>query len=102
MTRPVVWSRAALEDLRAQVVYIAARNPAAARRVADRIRAACDALGEMPTGRGGRVPGTFEKSVAGLPYVIAYSVARGPQGEIVAVLRMIHTARDWPEGRWPR
>jgi toxin ParE1/3/4 len=56
-----------LDDLKAQVAYIAAENPGAAQRVADRIGATCKALGEMATGRPGRVSGTYEKSVPRLP-----------------------------------
>ena len=102
MTRPVQWSRAALDDLKAQVAYIAAENPGAAQRVADRIRATCKALGEMATGRPGRVSGTYEKSVTRLPYIVAYSLTRKGGREVVSILRVIHTARDWPDEEWPR
>lgn len=41
------------------------------------------------------MPGTYEKSVAGLPYIIAYEVVTLPDGtELVAVLR---GGRDWTE-----
>ena len=102
MTRPVQWSREALDDLKAQVAWIAAENPAAAQRVADRIRATCEALGEMATGRPGRVSGTYEKSVTGLRYIVAYALTRRGDREIVSILRVIHTARDWPDEDWPR
>lgn len=101
MTREVVWSRAALDDLKAQLVYIAVDNPDAARRVADALRDAAAGLGKAPTGRQGRVAGTYEKSVARLPYVIAYAISVKADRETVAILRVIHTARDWPKGRWP-
>ena len=101
MTRAVQWSRDALDDLKAQIVHIAADNPHAARRVAERIRAAGEALGAMATGRPGRVTGTYEKSVAGLPYILAYSIGAQGEGEVVSILRVIHTARDWPPGDWP-
>ena len=94
MTRRVVWSRDALNDLKAQLSYIAADNPDAARRVADDLRDAAAALGRLPTGRPGRVAGVYEKSVGKLPYVIAYA----PGDETLAILRVIHTARDWPKG----
>ena len=97
MTRKVVWSRAALDDLKAQLVYVAADNPDAARRVADVLLDAAAALGRTPTGRPGRVVGVYEKSVANLPYVIAYSIAE----DTLAIVRVIHTARDWPKGQWP-
>jgi len=102
VTRPVQWSREALDDLKAQVAWIAAENPAAAQRVADRILATCDALGEMATGRPGRVSGTYEKSVTRLPYIIAYAIHQKGSREVVSILRVIHTARDWPDEEWPR
>ena len=102
MTRPVRWSRAALDDLKAQVAYIAAENPAAAQRIAERIRQTCAALGEMATGRPGRVPGTYEKSAARLPYIVAYALIRKGSREVFSILRVIHTARDWPDDEWPR
>ena len=61
MKRPVIWSRSALDDLKAQVAYIAAENPAAAQRVSEAIRAAASALSDIPTGRPGRVTDTYEK-----------------------------------------
>ena len=102
MTRRLRWSREALDDLKAQVAFIAADNPDAARRVADAIRAAAEGLAEMPTGRPGRVAGTYEKSVTRLPYVIAYALAERGGEDVVAIVRVIHTARDWPRGSWPR
>lgn len=77
MKRPVIWTRAALGDLRAQIDYIARENPAAARRVAERIRATGAALADFATGHAGRVADTYEKSVRGLPYIIAYLAATG-------------------------
>ena len=70
MSRPVRWSTDALTDLANQVSYIAADNPSAARRVADAIDRTALALGDMPIGRPGRVTGTYEKSVTGLPYIL--------------------------------
>ena len=102
MKRPVVWSRAALDDLKTQVAYIAAENPAAAHRVADAIRAAALALSDIPTGRPGRVIDTYEKSIARLPYIIVYSITANLVGEAIAIVRVIHTARDWPAEQWPK
>ena len=101
MRRPVIWTRAALGDLNAQIAYIAHENPAAARRVAERIRATGNGLQDFATGHPGRVAGTYEKSVAGLPYIIAYAIDRNDDAETIAVLHVIHAARDWREGKWP-
>jgi len=101
VSRPVRWSTDALNDLAKQIAYIATENPSAARRVADAIDRTALALGEMPTGRPGRVTGTYEKSVTGLPYILAYAIAQVSGEETVAIVRVIHTARDWSAEKWP-
>lgn len=101
MPRIVRWSRSALDDIKAQVAWIARDNPAAARRVAQRLRTTGDALADFATGHPGRVAETYEKTVGGLPYVIAYAIDRTGTAEVVVVLHVIHTARDWREGEWP-
>jgi toxin ParE1/3/4 len=100
MKRAVKWSRSALDALKEAVAYIARDNPVAARRVAQRIRATGDSLADFATGHPGRVAETYEKSVSGLPYVIAYAIDRTGTAEVVVVLHVIHTARDWRDGEW--
>ena len=101
--REVFWSKDALDDLNAVIQYIATENPAAALSVISKIEKAGTALGNMPTGRKGRVSGTYEKPVAGLAYIMAYAIEqRRDGGERVVVLRVIHGARDWKEGDWPK
>lgn len=102
MKRPVRWSRSALDDLKEQVRHIARDDPGTARSIADRIGTTALLLGERAVGRPGRVGGTYEKSVSGLPYVIAYRIEMANGRETVFILRVIHTARDWPAGGWPR
>ena len=99
MTRRVEWAEAALTDLRAQIAYIANDNPDAASRVATAIRKTGDDLGIFATGHPGRVKGTYEKSVRGLPYIMAYALTDGDS--TVSILRVIHTARNWPNEDWP-
>jgi len=101
VNRSVRWSLNALSDLADQVTYIAADNPTAARRVADAIDRTALAIGDTPTGRPGRVTGTYEKSVTGLPYILVYAITQTGDEEIIAIVRVIHTARDWPAERWP-
>ncbi|WP_342240668.1 type II toxin-antitoxin system RelE/ParE family toxin [Inquilinus sp. OTU3971] len=101
MKRPVGWSREALDDIKSQVVFIARDDPLAARRIADRLRDTGEALGNLATGRPGRVTGTYEKSGSRLPYIIAYELRPIAGGESVVILRVIHTARDWPAEEWP-
>jgi toxin ParE1/3/4 len=99
--RPILWSRDALDDLKRQLLFIAADNPAAAERVVNHLRTTAGALEDFATGRPGRVTGTYEKSLTGLPYIIAYEIIPLSTGEAIAFLRIIHTARDWPEEGWP-
>lgn len=100
--RRVFWAEKALDDFDDLVAYIADDDPMTALRVLDRIEAAVEALAEMPTGRRGRVAGTYEKVVTGLPYVVAYALGETAAGEgTLTVLRVIHGARNWPEGGWP-
>ncbi|ESZ24130.1 type II toxin-antitoxin system RelE/ParE family toxin [Mesorhizobium sp. L2C084A000] len=101
MKRFVAWSREALDDFKQQVAFIAQDNPAAARRLADRIREMGQGLGEMATGRPGRVTGTYEKLIDRLPYIIAYELRPIASRQSVAILRVIHTSRDWPSEEWP-
>ncbi|QND51418.1 type II toxin-antitoxin system RelE/ParE family toxin [Phyllobacterium sp. 628] len=101
MTRQVRWFREALDDLKQQIAYIGVDNPRAARLVADHIRDTGIALGKMATGRPGRVTGTYEKTVGRLPYIIAYAIQSVHSREVITILRVIHTARDWPDDEWP-
>ena len=101
MKRPIQWSRAALDDLKHQLAYIAADNPQAARRVATCVQATCATLGHFATGRPGRVHGTHEKPVANLPYIVAYCITKQANIETISILRIIHTSRNWPEEDWP-
>jgi plasmid stabilization system protein ParE len=36
-----------------------------------------------------------------LPYIVAYAIDSDTTPERIVVLRVIHGARDWPEGDWP-
>ncbi|KPF72691.1 plasmid stabilization protein [Bosea sp. AAP35] len=99
MSRRVEWSSSAIDDFDLAIAHIAQDNPAAARKVALGIGRSASALGTHSTGRPGRIPGSYEKSVTGLPYVIAYAV---PDDTRIVVLRVIHTSRDWPRGGWPQ
>jgi plasmid stabilization system protein ParE len=97
--RAVIWSEAARTDYLAILRHIAAADPDAAERVVDSIEATGNALGAFAMGHPGRVAGTYEKSVQGLPYIIAYALTDGDS--TVSVLRVIHTARDWQDESWP-
>ena len=88
-------------DLADLIAWIAADNPAAAQRVAAFLDWTALALGDMPTGRPGRVTGTYEKLVTGLPYILAYVIVEPGEQEEIAIVRVIHTSRDWSADRWP-
>lgn len=96
------WSRKALEDFKKQIAYIAARNPAAAAQVAQKVDDCALKLAKHSTGRPGRVAGTLEKSVPGLPLVIAYSISTNEADSLITILRLVHFSRDWRKGRWPK
>jgi toxin ParE1/3/4 len=99
--RPVVWSETARRDTLGILLHIAEDSPAAAERVVDAIEDAGRKLGEFATGRTGRVSGTYEKSLVRLPYILAYELTMIAGRESVVILRVIHTARDWPDENWP-
>jgi plasmid stabilization system protein ParE len=99
--RPVVWSEEAHKDYFDILRYIANENPLAAERVVDAVEQTGNDLGQFATGRPGRVTGTYEKPVARLPYIIAYALTAKGGSEVVSILRVIHTARDWPTEEWP-
>ena len=99
--RPVVWSIEAQRDNLEILRYIAEDNPFAAERVVDAIEEAGNKLGEFATGRPGRVSGTYEKPVAPLPYIIAYTLRPIAGRESVVIVHVIHTSRDWPAEEWP-
>ena len=89
----VVWSNRAKSHLRLIVDYIWDHNPSAAIRVNEVIVEAAQQLVEFPKmGRPGRVAGTREWVIAGLPYIVAYR-QRDNRIEIAAAL---HAARKWP------
>ena len=99
--RPIVWSTEARDDYFGILRLIAEDNSIAAEHVVDAIEKAGNDLGKHATGRPGRVTGTYETSVARLPYVIAYALSERAGRESVVILRVIHTARDWPPDGWP-
>lgn len=83
----------AADDLRAIRAYIARDNAAAAGSVVRRVRASIARLRRYPElGRLGRVDGTRELVVAGLPYLVVYRLS----GENVEVVRVLHHAQEWP------
>jgi len=89
----IKWLRTALLDLDDLESHIAAQNPAAATDVIVKIIKAVALLKEQQAlGRAGRVPGTRELVISGLPYIVPYRC----RDNEVQILRVYHTSRKWP------
>ncbi|MBR1124706.1 type II toxin-antitoxin system RelE/ParE family toxin [Bradyrhizobium lablabi] len=74
--------------------YISQRNPVAATQVVARIRLAANRLSEFPRmGHAGRVAGTYEWVVRGLPYIIVYETGVTDPDEVL-ILGVFHGAQD--------
>lgn len=89
------WARLAENDLDEVGEYIALDNSAAAARVVlETIEEVETLLSKHPAiGRPGRVAGTRELVIRGLPYVVPYRVRGGD----IEILRVLHAARRWPD-----
>jgi toxin ParE1/3/4 len=85
----VRWTRKALVNLDNAVKYIAADKPTAAADVALKIWNTAQRLAERP----GRVSGTRELVIPGLPYILPYVEKDGA----VFILRVMHTSMKWPK-----
>lgn len=85
----VNFAASAVRDLTRIRRHIALDNPIAAKRMAERLIAACTSLGSFPMrGRLTAMPPIRELTVV-RPYVIAYRI----DGEAVTVLRIWHAAQ---------
>ncbi len=83
----------AREHIAAIYSYVGDRSPAAAKQVAARICLAAERPTEFPRmGRAGRVHGTLEWVVRGLPYIIVYQIGADP--DEVLILGVFHAAQD--------
>jgi toxin ParE1/3/4 len=89
------WFAAARADLLQIRRFIEDQDhPAAAQSVARRILSTATYLRDHPAiGRPGRVAGTREAIIAGLPYIIPYRVRDG----VLEILRVLHSSRQWPK-----
>lgn len=88
----LAWTRRSLRDREAIKDYIQADNPSAALDLDKRIAASARGLLDAPAiGRPGRVHGTRELIVH-RHYIVVYDIV----GDVIRVLRVLHTARQWP------
>ena len=91
----VRWRPAAEADRDGIIDYIAQDNPVAAIELGDAIDRRVAGLPEHPKlYRAGRVRGTREM-VVHPNYVVVYRIARGA----IEILRVLHSARQWPPDR---
>jgi addiction module RelE/StbE family toxin len=88
------WTKLAENDLDAIAAYIGQDSPAAAARVVLELidQTETQLTRHVALGRPGRVIGTRELIIRGLPYVIPYRVG----GNDIEILRVLHTSRRWP------
>ena len=92
--RRIQWTRRALRRLDTIGVHIAKDNLVASENVVARIVASVNALAQFPSlGRVGRIAGTRENVIAGLPYIVPYRV----KPDTIEVITVLHGAQKWPE-----
>lgn len=88
----LVWTVQAKRELVGIVSYIWIDNPAAAKRVRQRIETTAAYLKSQPfMGRQGAIAGTRE-TIPHPSYRIVYQLT----DETVFILSIVHTARQWP------
>ena len=89
------WTKRAERDLNEIARYIGQDSPAAAARVVLELIDQVESL--LPAhpviGRPGRVLGTRELVIGSLPYIVPYRV----RDTTIEILRVLHTARRWPD-----
>lgn len=90
----VKYTESAKADLHGILSYIARDNPFAARKVIQAIRDQVNVLSDQAViGRSGRIDGTRELVIHGLPYVVCYAVT----DKTITVLRVLHGRQRWPD-----
>ena len=90
----IEWLREAGQDLVKIRSFIAADHPGAAMQMAKRILDTVTYLRDHPEiGRIGRLPGTRELVIPGLPYIVPYRV----KGTTIELLGVLHAAQEWPK-----
>ena len=88
------WTSKALNNLEAAVKYIAKESQSNAHMVAQKIWDSVQLLKTQPgLGRPGRIGGTRELIIGGLPYIVPYVEQEG----VIIILRIIHASMKWPK-----
>lgn len=90
----VIWTLPALAHLDGIQDHVARESPKAAYRLVNGLIDRTERLlaANPMIGRTGRVAGTCELVISGMPYIVAYRVS-----ESVEILAVVHAARDWPD-----
>jgi len=87
------WTVPAARALEKIQDYIAQDNPRAAWDVAQKIQRSVQRLVAYPhLGRVGRVAGTYELVLSGIPYIVPYRI----QDDEIQILTVFHASRKWP------
>ena len=90
----IKWLHEAGNDLVEIRRYTAEDRPSAALQVAERVLDTVTYLRDHPEiGRAGRIPGTRELVIPGLPYIVPYRV----KGNEIEILGVLHTGQEWPK-----
>jgi len=90
----VRWTTPAAQDLEEITLYFQKDSESAARAVAKALFDAANSLDLLPSrGRKGRVPGTRELMVPGLPCIVVYELTR----TAIQILHIYHGARELPD-----
>jgi addiction module RelE/StbE family toxin len=90
----IIWSPEACADLDRICDCLLAEQPSSVLQTLDRIEGRVEALRDHPAlGLPGRVTGTRELVVSGLPYLIPYRIKTGR----IEIVRVLRGARLWPE-----
>jgi toxin ParE1/3/4 len=88
----IFWTLPAVEHLKEIRAHISQDSLAAASRVVRAIREQVKPHAQHPQmGRRGVIEGTRELVISRLPYLVVYQ----HKDEIVTVLAVVHTARNW-------
>ena len=89
----VVIDEVSLGDLERIGAWIATEDPRAARDTLNAILDSIDRLGTFPhMGPRGRAANTYERLVAGTPYIIVYELQHKPTA--LVVLAVFHASQD--------
>lgn len=90
----IVWTRRALREIDQAFAFVARDSPAAASAMVAAMEARAAVLAEHPEiGRPGRMDGTRELVLPGLPYILPYRVRDGR----IEILAVFHSSRAWPD-----